>query len=284
MNPPAATFADFPVELCEHVILLAARACALDDKPTLAALARASRSIHALVQPILVETVFVTSSNIHALLAHAAPARVFATTRALIVENMGDEDSRKFCTPLEQGDLVFPNIALFYGPAEVFYALLHFSSPRRVVLVPGPRKGFYPLSDRQLCSATRLTHIHGGEDMLFFLALAIGHLRDSALSLRDSGMCLTHIVLAGLNLDDALLAVPVLTLLPKLHHMCILSWDETRRVQLQSIVNRQKDEGKDEARLGLWVDDSNVPPYDRCMVLNDEYWSIGTPFSAPHAV
>ncbi|KZV89677.1 hypothetical protein EXIGLDRAFT_721105 [Exidia glandulosa HHB12029] len=62
----------------------------------------------------------------------------------------------------------------------------------------------------QLLSLSRLERF--GEDFIHFLASAVGHLKNPALW--DTGMWLTHVVLAGIDLDIAVSVVPLLLLMP----------------------------------------------------------------------
>ncbi|KZV86611.1 hypothetical protein EXIGLDRAFT_840602 [Exidia glandulosa HHB12029] len=121
------TFADLPLELSEAIILLAARAWAIDDKASVAALSRTSRAVHALVQPILVETVVITASNLSSICAASRP---FRTTRRLIVDaGPGlDAAARKAC------EHSFPALEMFSGSLPELYAVLEWSRPFYVVM------------------------------------------------------------------------------------------------------------------------------------------------------
>lgn len=107
-----ARYCDLPVELCEHIILSAARSWAIDDKRSLAQLCRVSREIHARVHPILVETVIITSENVY----HLRPAwHTFSKTRTLIIQT-DDYFEHRDDLEFEESLSAFTNIQHFSGP------------------------------------------------------------------------------------------------------------------------------------------------------------------------
>ncbi|KZV89686.1 hypothetical protein EXIGLDRAFT_721113 [Exidia glandulosa HHB12029] len=277
-----ATLAEFPVELYEYIILLAARACALDDKPTLAALARASRAIHAIVQPILVDTLLVTTSNLQAILAYAE-RRVFATTRCLVVEPVakhGRVDGQEaLCRALEDGNLILSALEMFYGPFDVLCNLAHSTIAKRVVLVPPALGGadiwIGELSQQQISHLSSMTHIHGGKDILSLL-----YATSEYMDLWMTESCLTHAVVVieptieMFDTSRAASMISQLLSLSRLERLCVrVRQDVWVGSSLEAWVRVQKD-----ARVWVYlVNDSDPPPYDLRMVMDSDYWLMGTP-------
>ncbi|KZV89681.1 hypothetical protein EXIGLDRAFT_721111 [Exidia glandulosa HHB12029] len=123
-----ATFADLPVELAERIVLIIAHCWTLEDKPSLANLARVSRAIHTLVQPILVRYVDMTDSNVSKI---RAVAHLFRSTRALTVQHPGLK--RSAWQDFYLSVATFPALDLYVGPTTALYALLRYSNPERIV-------------------------------------------------------------------------------------------------------------------------------------------------------
>lgn len=120
-------FTDLPFELSAGIVLLAARTYAVDDNQTVASLSSASRAIHALVQPVLLETVTITAANLSRI---RAAVHTFGATTRLIVDVPSAEYREDF-TACAAG---FPTLEMFFGTIAALNVLRPVSNPSRIVL------------------------------------------------------------------------------------------------------------------------------------------------------
>ncbi|KZV89685.1 hypothetical protein EXIGLDRAFT_838338 [Exidia glandulosa HHB12029] len=254
-----ATFADLPVELCERIVLFAALQWAVEDKQSLARLARASRAIHALVKPILFDSVVVTArkvSKIHAVL------RMFHFTRVLEVE---PDLGRVGWDHLHACSSSFPNIDIFTGPLDALLILMPRSNPERIVT--RDKVHFDTLFTPEWLDRghfSRLTHLR--------IASRVGTLIFDTQVDPFESLRLTHIML-DLEYTVPWIANTITLLLgrlPKLQRLCLLVPTATRYKSLRDTLELYLSLHRE---TRVWI---AMPPQCDCLHPMDiAYWLVG---------
>ncbi|KZV89680.1 hypothetical protein EXIGLDRAFT_838334 [Exidia glandulosa HHB12029] len=266
-----ASFVDLPVELCERIILLAARLYALDDRATLANLSRTSRAIHALVQPIQVETVSLKSPS----LAHicAAP-HLFLSTRCLLAGELPADEDRARLQSVVKSSNAFSNVELFHGPLLVLDAILCVCRPVRVIATSGRLTD----SPQMAASFSGLTHLRGVRPA-FFLQFFRTNGDESCRLLSQ----LSHVIIdSRIHFTDTLIALLSRLLeLPKLERICL--WSPARDSDILYLVFEVLLEfarARHETRL--WLHQAIGHPVstssDPSSLFDDEHWLFGERF------
>ncbi|KZV95795.1 hypothetical protein EXIGLDRAFT_734644 [Exidia glandulosa HHB12029] len=254
---PLATFADLPVELGQSIILLAANSCALDDKPKLANLTRTSRGIHALVQPILSETVFVNSSNF--LLVCATPGSFTSTHRLIVDDSTCDGDSLR---TLVTSTPAFRKVEMFRGPLWMFHTLLSVCTPVRAVVT---ESGWYYAYGLRESSLSRLTHLSGRSSAFFLIQFIPSGIYSDLVQL-------SHLVLGYRNIHVQYSIIPMLPkllALPKLEYLCVcVPSDWHNGMSKLSAFARDRNEPR------LWASRETE---DRLGLFDDKHCLIGEP-------
>ncbi|KZV89702.1 hypothetical protein EXIGLDRAFT_838342 [Exidia glandulosa HHB12029] len=256
-----AKFYDLPVELSERIVLLAARSYAL-DKAWLAQLARVSRAIHTLVQPILVYKIVVTSSNLSRLYATSG---TFTSTRCIMVDD--DIEDEELFRDFLLSSPELHSVDMFRGPIWALRALLKVSRPSRIIIPPALWRGAdWRASPERL---SQITHIRGVLSTLF-----------SLLCIADPSSCTTHVIVnqieevlvygSSLNLliiDEVLIKF---IRLPRLQRLCIavVHDDQTELSSALSTFARKHRETR------LWISRAQ-PEHDLYTVFHDESWITG---------
>ncbi|KZV89707.1 hypothetical protein EXIGLDRAFT_771529 [Exidia glandulosa HHB12029] len=175
-----ATFNDLPVELAERIIRLAALH-ALNDKAWLALLTRTSRAIHTLVQPILVETVFITAWTLPRIFFFPT---LFVSTRHLIVERKCRSEYLRYIvltTP------AFQQIDILCRSACALDILLNVCTPSRVLVTRYPRSEheWTATPDELDSHLSRLTHFRGMFNSAVLLLYLMGEDRWKSLPIHN---------------------------------------------------------------------------------------------------
>ncbi|KZV89694.1 hypothetical protein EXIGLDRAFT_771516 [Exidia glandulosa HHB12029] len=255
-----ATFADLPVELGERIILLVAYQWAVEDKQSLARLARASRAIHALVRPILFDRVVVSARNVSKI---RAVLHMFRSTRTLEVEPGLLDDAA--LVDFYACSSSFPNIDIFTGPLDALLILMPRGNPERIVT----RDKFH---FDALFTPERLDRGHFSRLMHLRIASKVGTLivntqLDSLASLR-----LTHIMLDLEHIVPCIVDTVSLLLgrLPMLQRLCLLVPSTTRYKRLRDTLESYLPLYRE---TRVWI---ATPPQANCLHPVDiEYWLVG---------
>ncbi|KZV89688.1 hypothetical protein EXIGLDRAFT_771511 [Exidia glandulosa HHB12029] len=220
-----ATFADLPVELCERIVLFAAHQWAVQDKKSLARLARASRAIDALVKPILFDSVVISARNVPRI---RAVLHMFRSTRVLEVEPGLDRDGWDH---LHACSSSFPNIDIFTGPLDAVLILMPRSDPERIVMYD---KVYFDALFRpgrlDRGHFSRLTHLR--------IASRVGTLIFDTQVDPFESLRLTHIMLDLEHIVPCIVDTVSLLLgrLPMLQRLCLLVPTTTRYKQLRDTL------------------------------------------------
>ncbi|KZV89682.1 hypothetical protein EXIGLDRAFT_695362 [Exidia glandulosa HHB12029] len=281
---PDASFGDLPVELAEYILLFAKDLYALRDKSTLANLTRVSRAIHALVQPVIAETVTMDSSNV---ICVCAEPGAFKATRCLVVSlDLDDAQKHRFCAVLASTP-AFGKLELFSGPLSTLYDVLNVCSPTRVVVasLPVPRFGTR-LAHEQMQHLSEITHLRGkGLDRLLNdVVTSFG----GAFGLRTFFPNISHVVF---DVDDVLGwrsivdLLPRLLTLPKIERVCLRISPNVNGIRFATIQFARTSLSDDAAtRLWIdvrttWQDDSNTASSHsrQHAAFDDAHWLAGEP-------
>ncbi|KZW03738.1 hypothetical protein EXIGLDRAFT_715803 [Exidia glandulosa HHB12029] len=256
------TLADLPLELSEYIMSLAAHTWAIDDKPSVASLSRTSRAVHALVQPVLVDTVIMTPYNLSRIRAAAVS---FRSTRRLIIDRLYAEKSADYTACARS----FPALEMFSGTMGALLVLLSVSKPTRVVL-----------TDR-IATLDHLLGHPGLSNITHIRATITPFVSAETLGLNWSSLPFSHLMLdvkverpAHVRALFVTRIIPKLLTLPKLERLCFRPFPEAD--ELCSDLEAYACDAE-ETRLYMTMEKCGLTAYDPRTMFDDAHWLVGKP-------